>query len=217
MTGLIKRGQAIAAVAALPPARPSSDPAAAPDLPAPDPRLAALEAEIERLETALVDQKKEAAGAIDAALRDARAEAVAKDERRTELVERGLVEARDAWDARLEDLELLAVKLARAALAKIFGEAPDLGEQVARTIAHHLGELGADAVIGVRVSARDFSSDAIETLGTRLDLARSRLTADPDLRSGACHIDLRLGAIDVEPARQWAVIDRALGAMERAG
>jgi type III secretion protein L len=217
MTGLIKQRHALAAVAALPVAPPKHDAKAAVDLPAPDPGLAELEAEIARLEAALAAQKSDAASAIDTARKEGRAEAVADDAKRITLVERGLTEARDAWDARLEDLDVLAVKLARAALAKMFGESADLGELVTRTVAHHLAGLAADAVIGVRVSAEDFPGEAIDALGLRLDLARSRLAVDPDLDAGGCRIDLKLGAIDVEPARQWAIIDRTLAAMERAG
>jgi type III secretion protein L len=216
MSGLIKQREAITAVAALPIARPRRDSGAAVDLPAPDPRLAELEAEVTRLEAALVAQKSDAARAIEGARKEGQAAAVVEDAKRTALVERGLGEARAAWDARLEDLDILAVKLARAALAKMFGDNADLGDLVARTVAHHLGGLAADAVVGVRVSPEDFPGDAIEALGARLDLARSRLAVDPDLDAGGCRIDLKLGAMDVEPARQWAILDRALATMERA-
>jgi len=75
--------------------------------------------------------------------------------------------------------------------------------------------LAADSVVGVRVSAADFPGDALEALGARIDVARTRLAIDPDLDAGGCRIDLKLGAIDVEPARQWAILDGALAAMER--
>lgn len=217
MSGLIKQGEELDAVAALPAARIYRAAEPVVERPVLDPRLATMEAEIERLQTALQTQKRDAASAIEAARKEGREEAVADEAKRTKLVERGLAEAREAWDARLENLDILAVKLARAALAKMFGDSADLGDLVTRTVAHHLGGLAADAVIGVRVSAEDFPGDAIEMLGSRIDLARSRLAVDPDLDAGGCRIDLKLGAIDVEPARQWAVIDRALAAMERAG
>ena len=181
------------------PAAPRRDRDAAVETVAPDPRLAELEAEIARLEAALVSHKREAARAIEAA----RAEG------------RGLADARAAWDKRLEELELLAVTLARAALGKMFGESSDLGELVTRTVAHHVAGLAADSVVGVRVSAADFPGDALDTLSARIDVARTRLAIDPDLDAGECRIDLKLGAIDVEPARQWAILDGALAAMER--
>lgn len=217
MSGLIKQGQALNAVAALPVARAHRAAAPLVDRPVPDPRLATMEAEIERLETVIETQQRAAAEAIEAAYKEGRAEAVAEDAKRTKLVERALGDAREAWDARLGELDILAVKLARAALAKIFGDRADLAGLVAETVAHHLQGLAADAVVGVRVSAEDFPGEALDALGARLDVARSRLAIDPDLGAGGCRIDLKLGAIDVEPARQWAVIDRALAAMERAG
>ena len=216
MSGLLKQGQALEAVGALPISRAKRAAEPVIERPAPDPRLAVMEAEIERLKAALETQKRAAAEAIEAAREEGRAAAVADDARRTKLVERALGEARQAWDTRLGELDILAVKLARAALAKIFGQDADRAEQVAQTVAHHLQGLAADAVIGVRVSAEDFPGDALAALGARLDVARSRLVVDPDLGPGGCQIDLTLGAIDVEPARQWAVIDRALAAMERA-
>lgn len=217
MSALLKQDQALQAVTALPVARPQ--PAAEPviERPAPDPRLAAMEAEIERLKTALETQKRAATEAIEAAREEGRAETVSDDAKRTKLVERALGEAREAWDARLADLDILAVKLARAALAKIFGDESGGADRVAQTVAHHLRGLAADAVVAVRVSPEDFPGDALDALGARLDTARSRLVVDPDLGSGGCRIDLTLGAIDVDPARQWAVIDRALAAMEREG
>lgn len=217
MSGLLKQGQALQAVAALPAARPHRAAEPVVDRPAPDRRLAALENEIARLKGLLDKQEREAARAIEAARKEGRADAIADDAKRTKLVERALGEARDAWDARLEALDILAVKLARAALAKMFGDDAELGDLVTRTIAHHLGGIAAEAVVGVRVSAEDFPGEAIDALAARLDVARSRLSIDPDLGAGGCRIDLTLGAIDVEPARQWAVIDRALAAMERAG
>jgi type III secretion protein L len=214
MSGLIKEPHALASVGALPTAS-RRPPEAVVKAAAPDPRLAELEAEIARLEAMLVSQKKEAVRAIEAAKAEGRDAAVAADASRTALVERGLAEARAAWDKRLEELELLAVTLARAALAKMFGDSADLGELVTRTVAHHMAGLAADSVVGVRVSAADFSGDALDALSARIAIARTRLAIDPDLDAGGCRIDLKLGAIDIEPARQWAILDGALAAMER--
>lgn len=214
MTGLIKEPHALASVGALP-AAPRRDRDAAVETVAPDPRLAEYEAEIARLEAALVSHKREAARAIEAARAEGRDAAVAADASRTAQVERGLADARATWDKRLEELELLAVTLARTALGKMFGESADLGELVTRTVAHHVAGLAADSVVGVRVSAADFPGDALDTLSARIDVARTRLAIDPDLDAGGCRIDLKLGAIDVEPARQWAILDGALAAMER--
>ncbi len=214
MSGLIKEPHALASVGALPAAS-RRKPDAAVETLTPDPRLAELEAEIARLEAALASHKREAARAIDAARAEGRDAAVAADASRTALVERSLAEARATWDKRLEELEFLAVALARAALAKMFGESPDLGELVTRTVAHHVASLAADSVVGVRVSAADFPEEALDILGARIDVARTRLAIDPDLDAGGCRIDLKLAAIDVEPARQWAILDGALAAMER--
>jgi len=217
MSGLLKQGQALQGVAALPAARARRAAEPVIEHPAPDPRLAVMEAEIERLKTAIETHKRGAAEAIEAAREEGRAAAIADDAARTKLVERALDGARDAWDTRLEELDILAVKLARAALAKIFGERADLAELVAQAVAHRLHGLAAEAVVAVRVSAADFPGEALDALAARLDVVRSRLVVDPDLGAGGCRIDLTLGAIDVEPARQWVVIDRALAAMERAG
>lgn len=214
MSGLIKERHALASVGTLP-AAPRRDDDVAVEAVAPDPRLAEHEAEIARLEAALATHKREAARAIEAARAEGRDAAIAADASRTALVERGLAEARAAWDERLEEVELLAVTLARVALGKMFGESPDLGELVTRTVAHHMAGLAADSVVGIRVSAADFSGDALDTLATRIDVARTRIAIDPDLDAGGCRIDLKLGAIDVEPARQWAILDGALAEMER--
>ena len=214
MTALLKGRHAQGGVAALPAAARQRG-TVAPALPMPDPRLGELEAEIARLEAVLADEKRQSARAIEQARREGREQATADDEDRSRMVAQGLADAHKAWNARLADIDLLAVKLARVALAKVFGDAPDMGDRVARTIAHHLGELTADAVVGVRVSGSDFSETMLDELGARIGLGRGRLSVDPDLDEGACRIDLKLGGIDLEPARQWTIIDRALAAMER--
>lgn len=211
MTGLIKRPAARDAATALPTRLAQIVPRSAP---VPDPRIAELEAEVERLHDALTEQRSEATKAIEAARKAGRGEAQSSEDDRVAAVELGIADAFEAWDKRLEATDRLAVMLARTALTRVFGDQADTGAQVERTIAHHLGRLDEQAVVGFRVSHKDFGEDAIDALAQRIGQPRARVSADPNLASGACRIDLRLGAIDVDPLKQWAIIDRALAAME---
>ncbi|HEX4695797.1 hypothetical protein [Sphingomonas sp.] len=210
MTGLIKR--ASAGDAAMPLPRPATVAATDTETLTVDPRIAELETEVARLQAELADERRAAAEAIAVARLAGRGDAAADDEGRTAAVERGLGDALAAWTDRLAEIDRLAVMLARTALAKVFGDDDDRADRVARTIAHHLGRLGEQAVIGVRVSAADFADEQLAAL----DSARGRVATDAVLAAGECRIDLKLGAIDVDPALQWVVLDRALAELERA-
>jgi len=205
MSGLIKRAAARDAAMPLPrlPAAPVAE-----REPVPDPRIAAFEAEIARLEAALDDERRTAAEAVVAARREGRDEAVADDAARTAAVADALADALAAWDARLGELDGVAAAIARIALAKVFGDDDDRANRVVQTIAHHRARLGEQAVIGIRVSAADVA-------GERFDAARDRIAIDPALAAGEARIDLRLGTVDVDPAAQWAVLDGALAVLER--
>jgi flagellar biosynthesis/type III secretory pathway protein FliH len=202
MSGLLKNPQGAVAVGRLP--KPGQPIVAEP---IPDPRIAALEQEITRLERLVDTVRQDARTAIADARKAGRAEVVADDEERLKLVGQGLAAAVAEWRGGLAQVEQLAASLATTVLEKIFGDDRERAAMVRATLQHHVERLDAEAIVHVRVSTLDFVDPAaVEGLAQSCGLSRTRLTADRDLPPGACRVALRLGEVDLAPQRQWAIL-----------
>ncbi|HEX8223872.1 MAG TPA: hypothetical protein VF605_08660 [Allosphingosinicella sp.] len=204
MSGLIKGGAAQSVRSFL-------DPAELPPAPGLDPRIEALEREIDRLRAALAAQRAESEQSVKAARtegeREGRAAAGDAADKRLALLGKGLDSAVATWEARLGDLDGLAPALARAALAKLFDDGEDHKLFVAGVIARQMRLLRRDSLIAIRVSARDFEDEqALASLGSEAGTGSVRLVADGDLEPGECRIDLQLGHLDVGAGTQWAQV-----------
>lgn len=209
MSGVIKQERAALAVERWPGAGREAPP------PPVDPRVAGLEARIAELERALAGERRgaqqaaaEAKRAVVAAREAGRREAVADEAERIALIEAGIAEALSAWRARLATIDALAADLAAVVLGKLFGDAPDYREMVRRTLAHHVERIGRHAVVAVTVSAQDFGDAAAVA-----ELGLGEVACAGELPAGACRVRLRLGAVELDPVAQWAVIDAALREM----
>ena len=201
MSGLIKGGAA-------PSVRPFLDPATLAPPPIGDPRIGALEREIEDLRAALAAQRTESEQAVKAARtegeRQGRAGADDASEKQLGLLAKGVDSAVAHWQARLCDLDDLAPSLARAALGKLFDDGEDHVRFVAGVIARQMRLLRRESLIAIRVSARDFKDEqALAALGAEAGTGSVRIVADADLASGECRIDLQLGHVDVGAGTQW--------------
>ncbi|HMC91812.1 MAG TPA: hypothetical protein VKI45_05065 [Allosphingosinicella sp.] len=173
--------------------------------------LAARGAEIDRLEKA-----GKAAVAAAEARGHARgaAEADAGTEAALAALGKGLGAARDALARDLTGLERLAPLLAIEALDRIFGPDAPQREAVAQTLDRHLRTLDRQAVLCAYVSRGDFPEDeALAALGASVGV---RVEALPELDRGACRLRLRLGALEVGPAQQWARLRDTLAAAAEA-
>lgn len=190
--------------------------------------LAEVQAQASQLSAALAAQEAEAAQtamdhtqALAQAAAEARAAgrdegAAAKDEA-LEVLAGAAERALDELRQDLSGLEVLAVALSRAALAKVFGEADDLGDRVARLVRRQLAEVERSAVLRIEVSAADFrDAAALEALGSRAGLSGIETCALDTLAAGDCRIRLRLGELEIGLAQQWgrlqALLDEALPA-----
>jgi flagellar assembly protein FliH len=201
VSGLIKGGAAHSVRSFL-------DPAVLPAAPNRDPRIEALEREIEELRAALVAQRLDSEQAVKAARtegeRQGRTAAGDASDKQLALLGKGVDSAVAQWEARLGDLDGLAPALARAALGKLFDEGEDQKRFVAGAIARQLRLLRRESLIAIRVSARDFADEpSLAALGAEAGTGSVRLVADGDLASGECRIDLQLGHIDVGAGTQW--------------
>ncbi len=165
-----------------------------------------LEAELADLHRRLADARNDADAREDAAFARGRREgedlATGETEKRLELLRSGLEALQQAHGERLAEYELLALQLARTALARLFGDESLRSELVAATVAHHLTATKRALVLGLRVSRRDFRA------GEELDALAARfpgldVTQDDALAAGDCVIDLRLGTIELGLPGQW--------------
>lgn len=219
MSGVIKHGGTAPAIVRLA-ARRS-------DVTAPrDPVIVALEQRIDALERegaeerraarhAAEQQADEARRAVAAAHAAGRAEAVADDAALIAAIEKGVAEALSAWRTRLIEVDRLAAQLAAAVLARVFGDAADMADLVTRVLAQQVAAIGAQGIVGVAVSAADFSDPTL--LAAQVALPGAAVTCSADLPAGACRIALRLGQVEVDPLMQWAAFERVLREMAHAG
>ncbi|WEJ98150.1 MAG: hypothetical protein P0Y59_14480 [Candidatus Sphingomonas phytovorans] len=119
--------------------------------------------------------------------------------------------ARAAWDERLAGLDALAVMVARASLARMFGDGADMADLAAQAIQHRIAALRAESVVAVRVSGVDFAGDALDLL--RQQAGGTDIIVDKLLPSGECRIDLQLGHVACGPVTQWRELDAFLAGL----
>jgi flagellar biosynthesis/type III secretory pathway protein FliH len=165
---------------------------------------------VEALELGEKAQKE----AFDAGRKEGHRTAQDDIERRIASITKGAELAQRAWDERLAGLEVLAVVLARSALAKVFGEGADLADLVTRAIGSRVGALNRDGVVGVRVSTTDFpDAEALEAIRAKVGMRSIDVVADPAFEAGQCRLDLTLGHVDLGIDSQWQELDRFFGTL----
>lgn len=176
--------------------------------PARDPRLGALEHEVDELRRLLAESLEERGKAIEAARTEARKDADAEHKRADAdaltALRKGVASAAEKVEAHFLKEQTLALLLAQVALERVFGEAPDFQGLVTRAIRAQLHALRRGSVLTVRVSADDFGDeDALTELAATLGAGGINIAHDPGLSSGECHIDLRLGQVELSISQHW--------------
>lgn len=220
MSGLLKASdpaalRAVRPLDAISPAAGRAESHIAPShvFPEPPARDEALDRQCMELEAAIADlrhriahMEDEAGEREDAAFERGRQDgldhAAGEETRRLELLGNALDKLQKDNGKFLADCELLALQLARTALARIFGDEQLNAGLVTATLAHHIVSLQRDMLLQLRVSPRDFRrDDDLAALASRFPgLA---VIADETLGSGECVADLKLGTLDVGLAGQW--------------
>ena len=169
-------------------------------------RVAALEGEIE----ALTAQMQRASLTAETREKDAFArgeqagqgKAETREKERLLALTRAIDTAHHAHGAALEQLEVLALSVAQAALGRIFGEHSRHADMVTDALRHQLALVDQALVTQMRVSSADFGDQsALAELAT--DYPSIPVLSDPALSSGDCVIDLQLGRIEAGPSQQW--------------
>ncbi|AKM07967.1 hypothetical protein [Pelagerythrobacter marensis] len=180
----------------------------------------AFEQEIERLRQQIEDMEasveRQIAEAFDNGRDAGLAEAREGDNKRLALLEQALHRARQDFNCKTADVEALAIIIARAVLARIFGDDTLDARRIEATVAHRLEQIDPAEVRAVRVSASDFpDASELERIAGRFpDLIVHR---DRNLAAGESLIELDLGRIDPSPVRQWEKADAHLATLAEGG
>jgi len=138
-----------------------------------------------------------------------------------EILEGTAGKAMDQLRGDLRGMETLAVALAKAALAKVFGDDRDMAARVARLVRRQLEGLDRAAVLRIEVSAADFGDvAALGDLSLAAGLEGIEIKALDLLPPGDCRIRLRLGELEVGLGQQWSrlsgLLDETLAMEEGA-
>ncbi|MEA3017890.1 MAG: flagellar assembly protein FliH [Sphingomonadales bacterium] len=184
------------------------------------PRIDAVAEEIGRLEAALAEARAEAAQAVARAREEgreeARAEAEDREDGRLRALEAIATAAQGALERRLDELDRLALLLAQRALAQLVEPDAGLAALVERSIARQMRFVRGKTVAAIHVSGEDFPGEpALAELAARAGIGSVRLAADPELRSGQCRIDLRLGHVDLHVGPRWGEMAELLETMAK--
>jgi flagellar biosynthesis/type III secretory pathway protein FliH len=174
----------------------------------PSPRdllVEALEREVEELKANLAqadeNQKQEIENARTEGRKEAEAQFARAEEKRLALLEAGIQAAKDDFRDKSSELEALALLLCEVALENVFERSIDMRELVTGAIDRQMSAVRREMVLGIHVSADDFTEDALEPLRARM--APMLVAIDGGLSCGEARIDLRLGHIDLSLPRYW--------------
>lgn len=213
MTGLIKAASSAVVVRSF--GLMTSPVGAVPELTEAELALQDMRQEIARLNAALSELRAQALEAEKRAREEGRLKGLEQAEERAErsfqAICQALDTARTVWNDRLAGLDALAAMLAQSALAKLFGDCPDLADLVARTVRTRVQSLARESLVAIRISETDFADEAaghaLRTIGA---VGATDIILDPELESGQCRLDLRLGSIDLDIGSQWRELNRFL-------
>ena len=181
--------------------------------------LADLRAKLEQA-TARLDEQQSAAeisitAAYERGVEDGQSSVQTRDQDRLYLLASALEQGQKALTNHLTRLEPISLKIARAVLDKIIGNSADRTAVMQQMIGHHHASLAKDMVVCIRVSAEDFASDdALQNLSQ--DVSGVDVKVDPQLGTGQCLFDLKLGRYDASIDLQWDRLQQIFDELVRA-
>lgn len=222
MSTVIKLGSACNARIVMPYA---SDLAAAPtEAVRPDPyrgeldRLQALLAERDAALEKVPAQIKKARAEGEAAGRAA-AEAAAEDSREQALalLREGIEQAQGTLADGREQMEVLALLIARTALEKLFGDDRGRKEAVGALVMRQLQSIERRMLLKIEVARLDFpDTRELAALAAEIGVDEDLVSANADFPAGACRMQLRIGMLEVGVDQQWGAVRGVLDELAAA-
>lgn len=182
--------------------------------------LAALEREIAALNadlhSAALSAETRAKDAYARGQKAGLAEAESREKERLLALAQAVDTAHHAHTAALEQLEVLALSVAQAALGRIFGDHSRYADMVADALRHQLALVDRSLVTQFRIAPADFAGKAaLDALAA--EHPDIPVLTDPALGSGDCMIDLQLGRIEAGPGKQWQELSGLLTELAQIG
>jgi len=127
-----------------------------------------------------------------------------KEQERLDLLGEASAQAQADLKLSLASTERIAALLTHQCLEKLFGEAASYGEMVHALVRAQLDRLERQLVLSVTVSKADFPDEgALGALAASSGLGSMILSAQEDMPSGGCVMQLRLGQLDIGLDQQW--------------
>lgn len=186
-----------------------------------NPEIAALRAEVQRLDEELLEMKAGEPERIAAAREDGRKAAErtlkANDEAKLGALRAGLEAALETASPVFANVERLALLLTERALANAFDDPGHYGDQIASAIRRQSALLGAQAVMNVEVSRADFADEAALSELSRLLQFGGGVVIDAkaELQSGQARLRLMLGEVEINLPRYWTDLKALLSNLSR--
>lgn len=157
-----------------------------------------------RMDSALVEA--EASGRVAG-----RQEAEDRQAARLVALELGIGQAVETYQAELASMERLGALLAKEAVAKVLGPDAHFPPLVARIVQKQVAALDGSSQIQVTVAQCDFADpERLDELAASSGRPGVAIETSPGLAAGDCRIRLRLGALEVGVAQQWAQLSAML-------
>lgn len=175
----------------------------------------ALRSEAEVLSLKLAEAEARQREAVEAAraqgAREASLAHARDDAKALELIAEGIRTAIVRFDSQLAASQGLAALLCQTALEKVFSDPKADCERTTRAIHRQVSGLRRESVLGIRVSAKDFTDErALAALSNSIGGSSILIERDPRLGHGECHIDLRLGHLELSLSQHWAELQTLL-------
>lgn len=185
-------------------------------------RIAALEQELRERDRKIEDLRADVNRAYEegksAGHSAGLAEAEDRQAERISLLERAVGDAQMQLSEGLASMERLSGILARECLDIILGDAKSRADIVKSIISAQIVRLDKAMVLSIDLSLEDFpDSAALKDVADNAGLPSAVLMARPELSSGACIFNLKLGRMDASIDRQWSVLREVLGEIAASG
>lgn len=142
-----------------------------------------------------------------------------KDDRvRIEILKAGVSDVRKALETKIVELEKLSLSISEVALEGIFGREHMFLSHLKEMISAQLQDIRRESVIEVLVSPIDFENEhALSDLAAEVGQGDIKIRSDADIQSGAVHIRLRLGHVEISLPNSWKQVQSVLSELSEEG
>lgn len=185
-------------------------------------RIAFLEDEIRQRDASIVMLRSDVERSRQAGMEEGRklglGEAEDRQAARYGLLEKTVQNVRNELSGRMLSLDRLSMLLAEETLDIIFDDRTMRADLLRRILEVQIAKIDKSMLVEIEVSPEDFpDKDALAAISEALGLRSVNVRANPELASGGCTMNLRLGKMEVGLDQQWGTLRELLGDMALPG